>query len=276
MKKYVIGLGCSYTQGQGAYPPEITQKYNGRVALEPYKDAPIRKYETEYSWVNVLCKKYLQDHEPINLGQRGAGNRAAVNEIHFLEKDLANTTGYVIFMLTALDRFDFLNEYAIEKKKHPHYKWTTMWPRPDYEGSKQPLWKAYFDLLWSHQFVSIETMMAIKQAKLFSERYGYKFILCNSINMMPQGLRKYMEEFGGPIANDFDWSCYMHNTTAYRSFLEQLIKLDGILPDSKYPDFYPFYNSLPEPSKYISNCAHPTILGYEFMADEIYNFINKC
>lgn len=275
MKKYVIGLGCSFTQGQGAYPTEVTEAHNGRVNVEPYKDDFLRKYEHENSWVNVLCKKHFKDHAPINLGQRGAGNRAAVNEIHFLGTDLSNSTGYVVFMVTSLDRFDFFNEYGVEKKKHPHYKWSTMWPRPDYEGSKQPLWKCYFDLLWSHQFVALETMIAIKQAKMFSDRYGYKFILANSINMMPQGFRKYMEEYGGPIAKQFDWDCYMHNNTSYNSFLDKLIKLDGILPDDKYPDFYSFYHALPKPSKYISNCAHPTILGYEFMADEIANFINK-
>ena len=34
-EKYIIGLGCSWTQGEGGYPQEVVDAHNGRTNLDP-------------------------------------------------------------------------------------------------------------------------------------------------------------------------------------------------------------------------------------------------
>ena len=107
MKKYIIGLGCSWTQGEGGYPEEIWKQYNGRVQLRGVDDYCLRHYEHENSWVNVLCRDHFPDYEPVNLGVRGIGNRAAVGQLHFCDKvDFNNSTGIIVLMLSGFERFD--------------------------------------------------------------------------------------------------------------------------------------------------------------------------
>ena len=53
MKKYIIGLGCSWTQGEGGYPEEVWKEHGGRVQVRFRSDHYLRKIEHENSWVNV-------------------------------------------------------------------------------------------------------------------------------------------------------------------------------------------------------------------------------
>jgi hypothetical protein len=86
MKKYIIGLGCSWTQGEGGYPDQVWQDHGGRVQVRGRSDHYLRQIEHENSWVNVLCRDHFPEYEPMNLGVRGIGNRAAVGQLHFCDK----------------------------------------------------------------------------------------------------------------------------------------------------------------------------------------------
>ena len=76
MKKYIIGLGCSWTQGEGGYPDSVWQSHGGRVQVRGKSDYYLREIEHENSWVNVLCRDHFPEYEPVNLGVRGIGNKA--------------------------------------------------------------------------------------------------------------------------------------------------------------------------------------------------------
>ncbi len=285
MKKYIIGLGCSWTQGEGGYPEEIWKEYNGRVQLRGVPDEHLRRYEHENSWVNVLCRDHFPEYVPINLGSRGIGNRAAVHQLHFCDKiDWTNSTGIIVLMLSGFERFDFFQEHPYRSTGHDdgysngeyaHYKWRTMWPVPDHGGDEAPLWEAYAKMLWSEQFVASEAMMALLDLQSFAKAYGYTVVVANAFNQHRNGVRHYLKENTGSLADKFNWDSYVHETTPYHAFVQKLVWLDGLMDPRDWGGFHTFYHKRDWPAKYLTNCqgAHPTIDGYKAIGEELAKFI---
>lgn len=90
---YVIGLGCSFTQGQGTTP-----HWNRDDAIE-----------RERSYVNQLAK--LLDYQSINLAECGVGGRS--NILKLLLLDLPNAENIVVvYQQTGGQRFDWNSYYA--------------------------------------------------------------------------------------------------------------------------------------------------------------------
>lgn len=285
-KKYIIGLGCSWTQGEGGYPDEIWKEYNGRVQIRCAPDEHLRKYEHENSWVNVLCRDYFTDHTPMNLGARGIGNRAAVHQLHFCDRiDWKNSTGIIVLMMSGMERFDFFQEYPKRRNNHDdgysngefaHYKWRTAWPFADSGGAEEPLWRVYGKMLWSEQFQACEQMMALLDAQTFAKAHGFKLVLANGFNFPNNsGIRKYLMEHAGSLTRKFDWNQYLHDTTDYICFVQKLVQLDGELKDTDWHGYFQYYHKKEWPTKYLTNCegAHPTIDGYKFIGAELAKFI---
>lgn len=284
MSKYIIGLGCSWTQGEGGYPQHIWEQYNGRpqISLRGHDDYHIRHYEHENSWVNQLARDHFPDHTPINLGVKGIGNTAAVNQLHFCDKvDWDNSEGIIVLMLSGFERLDTFqqNPYynnnqddGYSNGEYVHYKWRTAWPF----DSDSLYWKAYAKELYSEQFVASHAMMALLNAQTFARSVGYKLIVANAFNQVEEGdLYKYLNEQTGSLVDKFDWSQYLHNTTDYKAFMQKLIWLDGIMDPDEWGAYHNFYFKRDYPSKYLTNCegAHPTIDGYKVIADELSNHI---
>ena len=119
--KILIGLGDSFTQGQGACSIELWEKYNWDLGTSSEIDNhDLLKSSYENSWVNKICENYLTDYTPINLGMTGRGNRAAVKELYLhpdLQLEKSNEI-IVVFMLTGMERFDFIDKEFFE---HVHY-----------------------------------------------------------------------------------------------------------------------------------------------------------
>jgi len=285
MKKYLIGLGCSWTQGEGGYPEHIWQQYNGRVQLRGVDDYHLRKYEHENSWVNVLCKDHFPEYTPINLGVRGIGNRAAVHQLYFCDKiDFNNSTGIIILMMSGFERFDYFQQNpkrttnqddGYSNGEFVHYKWRTMWPHEGCESSERPIWDAYAKLLWSEQFVAAEQMMALLDLQTFAKAHGYKVVVANAFNQRQGGVKNYLKEYAGTLVNKFDWTTYLHETTSYIALVQKLVECDGLIKPENWGSFHQYYYNLAWPAKYLTNCqgAHPTIAGYKIIADELANFI---
>lgn len=278
LKKYIIGLGCSWTQGEGGYPNDIVVNHDGNVWKNRKEDDYyLRNYEHENSWVNVLTRDYFVDYTPINLGVRGAGNRAAAHQLHFCDKvDFSNSTGIIIFLLSGFDRFDFLNKvhrldttyddfYSVGGFKH--YKWKTVWPN-DFNSLNE----IYMNEIHSDQVVATETIMALLDVQTFAKAYGYKLVVANAFNHYDD---RYLREHSGYLADKFNWDNYLHKTTNYISMVQKLIELDSILPVSEWTTFYKYYSKLNNPSKYLTNCSHPTIEGYKVIAKELAEFIKE-
>ena len=285
MKKYIIGLGCSWTQGEGGYPEHIWQEYNGRVQLRGVDDYHLRQYEHNNSWVNVLARDHFPDYTPVNLGVRGIGNRAAVHQLHFCDRvDFNNSTGIIVLMLSGFERYDFFqtnpkrpggqdDHYSFGD--YVHYKWRTMWPIPDCNQNENDLWTCYAHHLWSEQFVASEQMMALLDLQTFAKAYGYKVVVANAFNQRKEGIKEYLRDNTGRLSDKFDWNTYVHDSTPFSAFVQKLVELDGLMPANSWQGFHPFYHKLAWPSKYLTNCegAHPTLEGYRVIGQHLADFI---
>jgi hypothetical protein len=106
----IVSIGCSFVQGQGAINDEIFDNYTfknnnlGEVLSLQTNDKEIKQIlnlypslsvnhsnkidftmmEYENSFVYQLANhQYKEKYVPINLGQRGCGNRASIKELYF-------------------------------------------------------------------------------------------------------------------------------------------------------------------------------------------------
>ena len=286
-KKYIVGIGCSWTQGEGGYTEQVWKDHGGRVQVRGRDDYYLREMEHENSWVNVLARDHFPEYESVNLGARGIGNRAAVHQLHFCDKvDWANSEGYIVLMLSGFERFDFFQEHPYRNggqddfysnNDYVHYKWRTMWPVPDNGGAEAPLWNCYARMLWSEQFVASEAMMALLDAQTFAKAHGFKLIVANAFNQHTRGVKPYLSENTGSLADKFDWTSYVHESTDYVAFMEHLVTLDGLMKPEEWGGYYNFYKVRDWPSKYLTNCdgSHPTLLGYKEIASELAKFIKE-
>jgi hypothetical protein len=282
MSKYIIGLGCSWTQGEGGYPDHIWHQYNGRpqISLRGHDDYHIRHYEHENSWVNVLCRDHFTDHTPINLGVKGIGNRAAVEQLHFCDKiDWNNSTGTIILMLSGFERLDLPGTFSesndqddgYSNGEYRHYKWNTAWPL----DSNNMFWKAYAKELWSERFVATNQMLNLLNLQNFAKIHNFNLVIANAFNQRPRGVIEYLRDSTGALCDKFDWNTYLHNTTDYVAFVQKLVQLDNIMDPDDWGGFHQTYFNRDWPAKYLTNChgAHPTIEGYKVIADGLATFI---
>lgn len=290
MKKYIIGLGCSWTQGEGGYPEEVWKEYNGRpqMSLRGKDDHVIRHHELENSWVNVLCRDHFPEYTPVNLGIKGIGNRAAVHQLHFCDKvDFNNSTGVIVLMMSGFERFDYFQQYpygndgyddTYSNNQYRHHKWRTMWPVDNGKdgGEEMEIWRVYARHLWSEQMVASEQMMALLDLQTFAKLYGFKVVVANGFNQREEGIRNYFKMNTGLLANKFDWGeSYVHETTTYSCFVQKLVHMDGLLRPEDWGAFHSYYFNRDWPAKYLTNCegAHPTIDGYKVIGEELAKFI---
>ncbi len=281
--KYIIGLGCSWTQGEGGYPDEIWHQYNGRpqISLRGKCDYHIRHYEHENSWVNRLAKDHFPEYTPINLGVKGIGNRAAVEQLHFCDKvDWNNSEGIIVLLLSGFERLDLPGTHSAGNNQddgysngeYRHYKWQTAWPI----DSQNSFWKAYAKDLFSERFVATHQMMILLNVQAFAKSVGYKLVVANAFNQVCNGnIYQYFKENTGDLVDKFDWNCYLHNTTEYVAFVQKLVELDNIMDPNDWQGFHQHYFNRTWPAEYLTNCegAHPTIKGYKVIADELANFV---
>lgn len=283
VQKYIIGLGCSWTQGQGAYPDDVWKTYNGKMGshLLGQPDFHLRKYEHENSWVNLLSKNYLDDHTSVNLGHLGIGIRGSTNQLHFCDKvDFDNSSGHIILLLSGIDRFDVFKKKPYNNvNKDPvddgysngdykHYKWQVLKPIPHDGGPWEPLWTGYANILHSDQFVANETLMSLLNLQTFAQRYNFKLTVVNAFN--PFNVEEYIKSNAGSIANKFNWDCYHDDAMIWK-----LLEADGHEnpKDKGFNYYYQLYSQNDWPTKHLTNCFHPTIEGYKIIAKEIHSFL---
>jgi hypothetical protein len=273
--KLLIGLGCSWTQGEGGYTDETWKKYNGRINLPMDRSIHLIPMEWENSWVNVLCRDHLTDYTPVNLGQRGIGNRGAARSLYLTNIDFDKVEdAIVVFMLSGHERFDFFRQDFVvnDAKEHPykianHYNFQTIWP-----NYSNKLWKIFTKEVWSESMASTETLCSILEVQTFCKAHGFKFVFANAFDN--RGKQSFLKHCG-KLANKVNWDCFVHEDTSYESFVEHLIEKDNWLQgDEKYA-WWDRYQKLNWPKKYLTNCIHPTIDGYKSIAEELSQFINK-
>jgi hypothetical protein len=274
MKKALIGLGCSWTQGEGGYPDFIWEKYKGKINLPMHKSMHLIPYELDNSWVNVLCKTYFTDYSPVNLGQRGMGNRGSAKTLYLCDVNFSNIEdGIVVFLMSGFERFDFFRKdwkdtynagKSSFKKNAAHYNFQTLWPHP--ENNEQS--SAYAKYLYSETGTAAEQLVNILEVQTFCKAHNLKFVLANAFD--GRG-KEFLLEHCGDLANKIDWTCYIHEYRDYKSFVDLLVKKDNWLAPTEH--YYGKYQELSYPKTYLTNCIHPTIEGYKVIAEELADFI---
>ena len=226
----------------------------------------------------------------MNLGIKGIGNHAAVNQLHFVDQhDLKDAEGVIVLMLSGFERFDVFQERPMDNSgfespdsynngEYKHEKWRTAWPIEQKEGDGA-FWTCYARELWSEQFVASHSMMALLNLQTFAKANNFKIVLANAFNQRQEGVYEWLKQYTGKLCDQFDWSCYIHNDTDYVAFMQKLVELDGKMSKDEWGGFNNYYNpdNLATHSEYLTNDqgAHPTIKGYGVIADELAKFIIK-
>lgn len=247
--KVIIGIGDSWTQGQGGYPEHIIKEYNGHVELPIAEDYVLRPYEFKNTWVTQLCDYYLSDHTPVIQGRRAVGNRAAVRQLYFTDPEIIKniSSGYLIFLLSSWDRFDFFKHQRTDDDEF--YQFRTMFPGSDHAD---PLNKVYTVEAAFEINAILETMCSIIEAQNFAMVHNLEFIFANSFD--PRGIKDF-QRFP-KLLSQIQIENFVHNLNNYESFDDMLYKLEK--------------NDM---SNYHAPCGHPNIDGYKLIAREFYKFI---
>lgn len=277
--KLIIGLGDSFTQGQGACDIPVWEKYNWDLKLMQTKyDSQILPYEYEGAWVNQLCKNYMPDWTPINFGMRGCGNRATVKQL-YTHPDLGIEKAkekIVIFAVTGFERFDFVN-----KVFHEHNQFFAMWPSPWSDGvTNKKLWEAYFEDVYDERFSIIEALLNIVEVQTWCKANNAKFILCSAFNsnLNKEYFLKYLEKDNNSnrsLINLVDWN-NTFRPQGYETFTDMLVNREE-RGDLKGGGFYTWAleNLKGTPNGYFTPCAHPSYKGHTLIAESMYEYIQN-
>lgn len=287
--KIIIGLGDSFTQGQGACSPEVWEKSNwdSKEIINPANsEALISSYEN--SWVNQLCENHMTDYIGVNLGMNGRGNRAAVKELYLHPKinlELPEEK-IVIYMLTGPERFDFAHT---DFKAIQHFM--TMWPNIGEKIEQKELWGAYAEHVWSERFGAIELILNITEAQMWCKANNARFIVCSAftpeirreclINKIKSDDKDdgiyYEFESVLDLVDTIQWEnyCFPGGFNTMTDYLLNLEGLDNLINETTPWPFHKYAYALDKfsPKGYISKDAHPSYLGHKKIAEALYNFI---
>jgi hypothetical protein len=283
----IIGLGDSFTQGNGAYTDATWNKFNGKIDTHT-QDPELLLEQADGNWLAQLCRNHMPSWKPVNYGVSGCGNRAAVKALYMHpEIKLANAnTGIVIYMMTGLERFDFFNKL----NRHIINNFQTMWPNYWDPGATAPeLWKAYFDSIYNDKFMAGECLLNLLEVQEFCRSHNFKLIVATAFDQrinrdwLYRSLGGHMfKQSPKKLVDQFDWSTFYNPIrprtilpdSNYISFLEYLLDLEGNR-DMIHGRFWEHYTTLDKPNKYITNCAHPTRLGHAVIAESLFDHIVK-
>lgn len=251
--KTIIGIGDSWTQGEGGYTKEVWDANNGRMWKKLYESMHLIPMEQENSWVKRLAD--LLDYTPVNLGQRAIGNRGAVRSLYLNDFDEYNG-GTVVLILTGFERFDLFKEGW----KEDHYKFETLWPFLDHKDIH-----IMYSKLYSASAAAVETACCILEAQNFAKANGFDFVFGNGFEIRGE---EYLKKMCPDVANKIDWSRCVHSHTDYDCFARLFARRDNVCADD-YETVANHYPKMDGPATYMTNDMHPTIEGYKLIAEEI-------
>lgn len=275
--KVLIAVGDSFAEGQGAVSWGTWAKYGWDQTEMIRNRMNYLEEERSNSFVAQLSRYFLPSWTPVNLGKRGTGNRSAAQQL-FLHPELNLEVArkkIVIFMLSGLERFDFINRELPEN--HSHF---AMWPHKDAEGATHPeLWNIYADQLYNEKFAAMEGLLNILLVQNWCRANNAKFIFCSAFDDSI-----YREWFkwtllGTPyskVVDTVDWECFM-TFKAFDTCGQYLASVEGAIEYTQKNFFYNYAYSYKEgsPNGMFTPCAHPSVEGNYEVAKVIYDFIKE-
>ena len=277
--KIIIGLGDSFTQGQGACDVHVWEKYNWDLKdMQSKYEKDVLPFEYEGAWVNQLCKNHMPDWTPINFGMRGCGNRATTKQL-YLHPDLGIEKAkekIVIFAVTGFERFDFVN-----KSFNDHHQFFAMWPSPWSDGAtNKKLWEAFHEDIFDERFSIVEALLNICEVQTWCKANNAKFILCSAFNSNLN--RKYFEKYlrkdnnsNLSLLNLIDWDG-IFRPQGFENFTDMLVHYEN-REDLKGGGFYMWAHEQKKgtPEGYFTPCAHPSYKGHKLIAESMYEYIQN-
>lgn len=252
--KVIIGIGDSWTQGEGGVPHEFFERAGGKLTnIERDDDDPeYLKHEYENSWVNQLCVKYYTDHKPINLGVRGYGNIGAVKSLYIANLPKNITGGKLIFCLSGRDRFDYPGGGYTEGLR----KFQTFYPQVTV-----PQYQWFATHMHTRFGADQQTIFSIIEAQNFARVHQLEFyFLCAFDN-----IEDLEDDYN--LKRHIDWTCYL---TRNETLMDLILEEDNLVGMD-----WDRLSKREWPSKHFTNCLHPTIDGYQLITDYIYNKIKE-
>jgi len=314
--KVIISIGCSFVQAQGAIDDDLFDsheweylgmghplkiKIDKRTEFDLVNRYPELKYHQDFgldfslmelknSFVSVLCNKYFQGaYTPINLGQKGCGNRASIKELYFWPQiDWGNVHEIiVVYVPSGLERFDFVNDLWPD-----HFHWKAMWPNEveNPTNGREHLWNGYNRSLYSEKFAIIEQISHIqelltwcksKNARLivtpgFDRRYDREFFEAELSKTITRDINGKVQEnkFLGMFSNNeskehlyladlWPWDS-MFKPNGAKTFADMAMDQEPNLPDRN--DFFFQFLGNRSPNGWMTACAHPGAKAHDLFA----------
>ena len=269
----IVGLGDSFTQGVGTYDletwasiPEKPSMYNisGQLFLEE---------QGQNNYIRQLVRNHLPGYKTYNLGVNGAGNRGAVKELYLnpLPKNLNNVV--VILMCSGIERYDFLKKDDDTAGINWHQKWQTIFPCISDRGLISEVDRAYFERIWTPRSDAIELLMNIKDAENFCKAHGYKFVFATAFDRLVNK-NLLIDQLGNKpyLIDMIDWNNFI-STGDFYAIIDMVNQLESP-PMSMYEIHQHYYDKL-MPTKYITPCSHWSKEGAKYVANFIFNELQK-
>lgn len=276
MSKILIGIGDSFTQGQGGISLESdTYKEYGNEIFNGIHRLPIWNEEMKSSWVNQICVKYLKDYTPINFGKRGGGNRGAVKELYLRSEEIPKDAEdiIVVYMLSGMERFDFVQK----GEQFSHHHFYTAFPNPQ---KHQPVWTAYANHIYNEQVTVVETIMNICEAQTWCKANNAKLIVTSAFDC--QIRREYfiekLPDIKKHLADLVDWDNFFR-PEEYDTMLHMLIDRQengsAEVEHLKHGDYWNKYSGKFPCKEWVTPCCHPTFKGHKLIARVLFDEIKR-
>ena len=269
--KLLIGIGCSFTQGQGGLSDEVWEKYDWNIP-NTHSFNELEMLEVAGSWVNQLCENHLTDWTPINLGERGSGNRAATKSLTALYPELnlddPNKEKIVIFALSGPERFTIVHNNWNNEIWHGVFK--SIWPNPD---SKEEMWRAYANDMYGPKQNFLETYFAIKEVQDWCKYNNAKLILTSAFSF--DYYKDYTKE-NIKKTSGLDWELDLFLPEGHPSLFHLLLDIDGFdysVRNGGYWNELNYTDKYPKGTPHVSRCCHPNLRGHAKIAEVLYDKI---
>lgn len=306
----IIGIGCSFMQGQGAIDEEL-ERLDGWVleqgrmvldaSLEKKKELAIKHdlpmtetnaldvSEQEYknSFLNVLCDDLLEGSwTPINFGMQGNGNRASIKQLYYhpeLELEKVKEK-IVIYCPSGVERFDF----ALPKLSD-HFGFVTMWPhyKSASEKNRKMLWEGYAKTIWSDYHEVIEqlfnaaelvTWCKLNNAKLvvfpgFDLRYNKKYFFDILFAESSKFNNVRLPHKMNLIIENFPWKDVI-TVDKCDTVIDVLQKKIRGKVDRRNWNYWDYLGK-GSPDGLITRCAHPSKSGHRYFAGKLHEELLK-
>ena len=263
MEKYLIGLGCSFTSGQGSCSQEYWEQHGDGIYHHAFPEIGIDAEERRNSWVKLVAEKI--GYTPINLGQKGRGNRAAAKELYLNNIDPVSEK-IVVLQLSGMARFDWV---MIDHNIRSHH-FTPIFPDP----SGNELWQGYAKCGSSDQQQAVDCILNIVEIQNWCKLNNAKLLMFSGFdtNITPEIMASWIHPHKSHWIGLVDWDKFW-KPKGNRTLMELLVREQEPTLSEKELEpiiIFEYFNRYKEKGfamGLISPCGHPSFHGHIRTAD---------